>query len=156
MSAPDMAQGGPCGRGELSLQLGRGRPMHALSDPAPAMIEYGLQGGYHVDLSFAFQGSIDPDLISLRLSVSDREGWQIGEHFTAGWYLLLEESEAERPTCYFYDARLFLYERDGSLPSEETVSRLAGREESLEIELEEQSGAVHSFVRSLLFTLPEE
>ena len=146
----------PCGRGPISLELGRGRPMEQLPEPLALPMEYGLQGGYHVDLSLAFSGAFDPDLVSLRLLVEDNDGWRIGEHFTADWYLLFGEEESNQPACFFYQARLFLYEPDGSLPQEETIEALADREEMLQIELLEQDGTSHRFERQLIFRLDSE
>ena len=156
-SPPDAGvESSPCGRGPISLELGRGRPMERLPEPLTLPMEYGLQGGYHVDLSLAFSGAFDPDLVSLRLLVEDGDGWRIGEHFTADWYLLFGEKESIQPACFFYQARLFLYEPDGSLPQEETIEALADREEMLQIELLEQDGTNHRFERQLIFRLDSE
>ena len=146
----------PCGRGPISLELGRGRPMERLPEPLTLPMEYGLQGGYHVDLSLAFSGAFNPDLVSLRLLVEDDDGWRIGEHFTADWYLLFEDEGSAQPACFFYQARLFLYEPDGALPREETIEALAGREETLQVELSEQDGTSHHFERQLIFRLDSE
>lgn len=102
----------------VSIQYGLGRPFVPLEEsgqlqnPLPLMMEYGLQGGHHVDLSLRFNGSLDPDLvdISIRLSlIGTLAEDYYGIHNTQEWYLLFP-TEQEPDGCYFHRARIFLFD----------------------------------------------
>ena len=56
----------PCGLGDPQIFYGVDRPFIPFeSTPAEWKIEYGLQGGYHIDLSFRFTGDLNPDEVDL-------------------------------------------------------------------------------------------
>ena len=107
-------------------------------------IEYGLQGGHHVDLSLRFVGDFNPDLVDLyiRLVVdaplTDRFS---GSHDTRAWYLLFSQS-VEPEGCYFHRARIFLFDDSGAPVQTLGVSELHGSQASLDITLTTQD-AVH-------------
>ena len=68
--APDQSDVGGHEGDEVRLELGYERPFVSAqtlgddSTPLSLPIEYGLQGGHHVDISLRFTGLSDPDLVS--------------------------------------------------------------------------------------------
>ena len=107
-------------------------------------IEYGLQGGHHVDLSLRFVGDFNPDLVDLYIELAvdapltDRF---LGSHDTQEWYLLFSQS-LEPEGCYFHRARIFLFDDSGAPVQTLGVSELHGSQASLDITLTTQD-AVH-------------
>ena len=107
-------------------------------------IEYGLQGGHHVDLSLRFVGLFDPDLVDLRITLSMdtplTERFS-GIHDTREWYLLFAQ-DLEPIGCYFHRARIFLFDDTGVPVQALGVSELHGSSVNLDIELTTQD-AIH-------------
>lgn len=106
---------------KVSLSYGLDRPFVPLSqsgeqsDPLQGLMEYGLQGGHHVDLSLRFNGQLNPDLVDVKIDLQvlgDLESRYYGEHNTTDWYLLYPMEE-EAIGCYFHRARIFLFDGDG-------------------------------------------
>jgi hypothetical protein len=109
----------------VELRYGFGRPFKASqttgdsTDPLDLPMEYGLQGGHHVDLSLRFIGDFDPDQVDIFIDLKVDEPFSdayYGVHDTREWYLLFAEGE-EPPGCYFHQARIFLFDLEG-LPVE--------------------------------------
>lgn len=109
----------------VGLRFGYLRPFEAAVEsgtedsPLDLPMEYGLQGGHHVDLSLRFIGSLNPDLvdITINLQVDDPlSDLFYGQHETRSWYLLFSDEE-EPEGCYFHQARIFLFDLEG-LPVE--------------------------------------
>lgn len=117
-----------CGKGGIAVSYGYGKPFESL-DRNTLLIEYGLQGGYHIDVSLRFTGAFDPDLVDVKMDLSitnvDHTDGIIGRHDTQAWYLLFP-SEKEEQGCYFHRARIFLFDGNGDIPTESMVSMLDG------------------------------
>jgi hypothetical protein len=129
--------------GGVSLQYGFGRPFESSeflgtsSDPLDLPMEYGIQGGHHVDISLRFTGSLDPDLVDITINLIIDNPFNdlfYGIHNTQGWFLLFPQEE-EVFGCYFHQARIFLFDLEG-LPVEPLgVSMLNGLGADLYIKL---------------------
>ena len=64
----------PCGTGKPEIFYGLDRPFVPFETlPASWSIEYGLQGGYHIDLSFRFKGQHNPDQVDITLLLTTPE-----------------------------------------------------------------------------------
>ena len=129
--------------GGVSVQYGFGRPFESSeflgtpSDPLDLPMEYGIQGGHHVDISLRFTGSLDPDLVDITVELNIDDPFNdlfYGIHNTQGWFLLFPQDE-EVFGCYFHQARIFLFDLEG-LPVEPLgVSMLNGLGTDLYIKL---------------------
>ena len=148
----------PCGQGPIALSLGAGRPFR----PEPAaggalQVEYGLQGGYHTDITLRLTGALDPDLVDVELTLIPlaRNPHHIyGAHSTTGWYLLYP-SDAEPPGCYFYSARVFLFTAPGVPPREEEAATLDGQPAALTLTLRHRDGVFsQTLTRPLAWRAP--
>jgi len=136
-----------CGSGEVTLELGSGRPFESLDDQRTVWIEYGLQGGYHVDVSLLFVGAIDPDLVSVEIGLEltpvdptpseDTENAVYGRHQTIDWYLLFP-SINEPKGCYFYKARVFLFDPSGEVPTLSMIERLDQKSSTILVTVTDQ------------------
>lgn len=107
------------------------------SEPLDLPIEYGLQGGHHIDISLRFIGSIDPDLVDLSMALSvdiPLHERFYGTHQTEAWYLLFAE-EREPDGCYFHRARVFLFDDTGIPVQAWGVEELDGSLADLDITL---------------------
>ena len=155
-SAPPSVEEGPCGVGALEVAYGVGEPLVPLEDE-PLSIEYGLQGGFHVDVSLRFTGELNPDLVdvSLRLAITrgDNPGGVYGEHNTFEWYLLFPD-EGEAPGCYFYRARVFLFDEAGEVPTHSHLEALTGAEATLSLSLTHLGGRYQDQARFELRFIP--
>ena len=103
----------------VGLEYGYRRPFHrsgvdgTTDDPLDLPMEYGIQGGHHVDLSLRFIGELNPDLVDITIElIVDEPLTDIfyGQHETRDWYLLFPD-EDEREGCYFHQARIFLFDQ---------------------------------------------
>ena len=152
---------GACGQGPIQLRLGYGRPFEPLQDQTLWM-EYGIQGGYHVDVSLEFIGSFNPDLIDIEIQLEVNmtseeiraveeveESEEVGEvgdiygvygrHFTADWYLLFAEDPPPL-ACYFYNTRVFLFDAEGQVPTRLMIEALNHQATTLTIHLSHSEG----------------
>ena len=120
-------------------------------------IEYGLQGGYHVDVSLRFEGELNPDLVDVSMSLEVVEGenpWEVtGSHQTEAWYLLFPD-EGEAMGCYSYRARVFLFDGEGEIPTESMVEGLDGATALLRLKLTHEGGELMSEERFPLRFIP--
>lgn|GEM_PF-1483763 len=138
-----------CGEAPFEVFYGSGRPFEPLEEGS-LLIEYGLQGGYHVDVSLRFVGELDPDLVHVNMRMIIEEGENPegveGTHSTQDWYLLFPD-EGEELGCYFHRARIFLFDAGGEIPTESMVAGLDGATAELTISLD-TDGPTYSDVRS--------
>lgn len=138
-----------CGDGPLEFSYGYGKPFGPLEDES-LLIEYGLQGGYHVDVSLRFLGDLDPDLVNVLMRLVIEQGDNPhgieGTHDTQAWYLLFP-SEGEEQGCYFHRARIFLFDEGGEIPTESMVATLDGATARVSLSLE-TSGPTFTDTRS--------
>ena len=142
----------------LGIEYGYDRPFIPASQLEGALstialpIEYGLQGGHHVDLSLRFVGQFNPDLVDLHITLrvddplTDRF---TGIHDTQGWYLLFAQ-DLEPEGCYFHRARIFLFDDLGEPVQALGVSELHGSYAHLEIILTTQNSVHRWQTRGLL------
>lgn len=105
---------------EVSLHYGFDRPFipspynGTESEPLELKMEYGLQGGHHVDLSLRFTGAFDPDLVDINIDLQvngSLHDLYHGVHNTLDWYLLYPQ-DSEEEGCYFHKARIFLFDQN--------------------------------------------
>lgn len=127
----------------LSIQYGFGRPFMpsmfsgTQNDPLDLPMEYGLQGGHHVDISLRFTGELNPDLVNINIHLSISPPFNdvyYGIHNTQGWYLLFPQDN-EEVGCYFHQARIFLFDLEGSPVEPLDVAMLHGLSTQLYIKL---------------------
>ena len=142
----------------IGVEYGYDRPFIPavlLEDPEGSLdlpIEYGLQGGHHVDLSLRFVGIFDPDLVGLRIALSvDKPMTErfSGAHNTQEWYLLFAQ-DSEPAGCYFHRARIFLFDDTGAPVQALGVNELHGSSASLDIELTTQDATHRWRARGVL------
>ena len=139
---------------QVKLELGYDRPFSSAqtradeSAPLSLPIEYGLQGGHHVDISLRFVGDLDPDRvdlsIELELDASSRDlsrdlswGLSWGRHDTEAWYLLFPQ-DSEPTGCYFHRARVFLFNETNDALQSSEVSELDDKLALLTLKLTSQ------------------
>lgn len=125
----------PCGRGPIALSLGVGNPFEARPGH-DFVIEQGLQGGFHIDVSLRSQGALDPDHVDIQLDLLDGDT-RIARHLTTDWLLYIEP---EGPWCDYPQARLVLTDGEGGLLPTEQVEALVGRELQLDVYLRSPLG----------------
>ena len=132
-----------CGPDSPRLYVGVDRPFSPLISPV-LWIEYGPQGGYHVDVSLRAEGQLNPDLvdisIDLELNATEDRGIY-GAHYTRDWYLIYAE-ESEPQGCYFHEARIFLFNRQNIPPSLEEVETIHNSTAHLRITLVSVVGGI--------------
>ena len=100
-------------------------------------MEYGLQGGHHVDLSLRFTGELNPDLVDVMIELSVDQPLSdlyYGIHETTSWYLLYPQ-ETEANGCYFHRARIFLFDLEGQAVEPLGVEMLDGSYATIDIKL---------------------
>ncbi len=134
-AGPEAGEGTPCGRGPISLSLGVGNPFEA----RPAhdfVIEQGLQGGFHIDVSLRGQGALDPDHVDIQIDLLDGET-RIARHLTTDWLLHIDRAG---PWCDYPRARLVLTDGEGGLLPAERVEALVGRTLELAVYLRSPLG----------------
>ena len=138
-----------CGGSTFEVFYGYGRPFGPLEEES-LLIEYGLQGGYHVDVSLRIVGELDPDLVNVNMRMIIEEGENPerieGTHSTQDWYLLFP-NDGEEPGCYFHRARIFLFDDGGEIPTESMVAGLDGATAQLTISID-TDGPTYTDVRS--------
>lgn len=127
----------PCGDGKTQIQVGHDRPFVAIETNGDLMMEYGLQGGYHVDISLKILGGLNPDDVDVELLLYLGET-QIGKHLSEGWYLLY--GNPGEKACYFYNARVFLYNEKAEIPSRDDIERWMGKKARLKVALTHSNG----------------
>lgn len=137
----------PCGPGDGVLTIGVDDPLVAISADGVS-IEEGLQGGYHIDISLAVTGSIDPDQADISLTL--RQGERLlARHRTDNWLLkIFEDGHCEYP-----EARLVFAHRDGALFELDEVTSLLGSEVDLTATIETPQGDVSGQFNLTLFEL---
>lgn len=134
---------GPHQDQKVAIQYGFGRPFSASEyigtqdTPLDLLMEYGLQGGHHVDLSLRFTGKLDPDLVDISIDLKvagPLADLYYGRHETQAWYLLYpQDTEAEG--CYFHRARIFLFDLEGQAVEPLGVEMLDGSYATIDIKL---------------------
>ena len=142
----------------LGIEYGYDRPfISAIQSDQPHSqlelpIEYGLQGGHHIDLSLRFVGELNPDLINLYITLTVdaplTERFS-GSHDTQAWYLLFPQND-EPEGCYFHRARIFLFDDSGAPAQASDVSELHGSLVSLDITLTAEDVTHHWHTRGRL------
>ena len=117
------------------------------ADPLPLRMEYGLQGGHHVDISLRFTGSFNPDIVDIQIELKIDPPFQdlyYGIHNTLDWYLLYPQDN-ELEGCYFHNARIFLFDQMNA-PLEATgVQTLDGTKAQLYITLITDDATTHEW-----------
>ena len=136
-----------CGAGDVTVELGYGRPFEPLDDLRQMWVEYGLQGGYHVDVSLLLIGAIDPDRVTIEIDLElnpvdplpsqDTLNAVYGRHQTIDWYLLFPNDDEPRG-CYFYKARVFLFDPSGEVPTLSMVEHLDQRTATILVTMTDQ------------------
>ena len=137
----------PCGSGASVLTIGVDDPLVAIAADGLS-IEEGLQGGYHIDISLAVKGSIDPDQADISLILRQGERL-IARHRTDNWLLkIFDDGHCEYP-----EARLVFAHRDGRLFELEEVMSLLGSEVTLTATIETPQGDARGQFNLTLFEL---
>ena len=128
---------------EVGLEYGFDRPfmpspfLGTEEDRLDLPMEYGLQGGHHVDLSLRFTGTFNPDLVDIIIELSVKgplADQYYGYHETSAWYLLYPQ-ESEASGCYFHRARIFLFDLEGQAVEPLGVEILDGSYATIDIKL---------------------
>lgn len=124
-----------CGSGPVKIELGTGNPFA----PTPAhifMMEAGLQGGHHVEISLRLQGAIDPDSVDIELRLRGAT-WQISTHQQTDWLLHLG---ADGASCEYPLARLVMLDERGGLLDPNRFEEITEAPVRLDISVQSSQG----------------
>lgn len=128
---------GPCGSGDTVIKIGKDRPFKEIKVNQKLTMEHGLQGGYHVDVSLQLSGRFNPDLVDINIDLWLGD-WHLGKHRSEDWYLFY--GRPDEGACYFYQARVFLFNQKGEIPNETEILGLVGQKPLLKVELHHTNG----------------
>ncbi len=128
---------GPCGSGDTVIKIGKDRPFKEIKPHQKLMMEHGLQGGYHVDVSLKLMGRFNPDLVDVNIDLW-LDDWHLGRHQSKDWYLIY--GQPDEGACYFYQARVFLFNQKGEIPNEMQIFQLIDQKPLLKVELQHANG----------------